>query len=104
MKLKELNAIKIIKMVLGDKRDPVKSEEELAQLLKKRMTKKELAVLHAKAENIDQKEIIASLKIDTSRYENLGRSAIKKLRNESVHGDFFYEKRIINEENNLFVG
>jgi len=40
MKLKELNAIQIIKMVLGDKREPIKSEEELAQILKKRMTKK----------------------------------------------------------------
>ncbi len=40
MKLKELNAKEIIKMVLGDERVPVKSEEELALLLKKRMTKK----------------------------------------------------------------
>jgi len=98
MKLKEINATQIIKMVLGDERVPVKSEEELAQLLKKRMTKKELAVLHAKAENIDQEEMMVSLKIDASRYETLVRSAIKKLKNESVHGDFFYEKKIVNEE------
>ncbi|WP_024955935.1 hypothetical protein [Sulfurospirillum arcachonense] len=97
MKLKELNAIQIIKMVLGDKREPVKSEEELAQLLKKRMTKKELEVLHAKAEGINQEEVMASLKIDAIRYETLIKSATKKMKNESVHGDFFYEKKVINE-------
>ena len=101
MKLKELNAIEIIKMVLGDERVPVKSEEELAQLLKKRMTKKELSVLHAKAEGTNEEEVMASLKIDSSRYETLVKGAIKKLKNESIHGDFFYEKKVakvINEE------
>ena len=91
MKLKELNSIEIIKMVLGDERVPVKSEEELAQLLKKRMTKKELAVLHAKVEGINQEDVMTSLKIDAPRYETLLRGAIKKMKNESVHGDFFYE-------------
>lgn len=99
MKLKELNAIQIIKMVLGDEREPVKSEEELAQLLKRRMTKKELQVLHAKVEGTDQEEVMSSLKIDAKRYEALLRGATKKMKNESVHGDFFYEQKIINEEN-----
>jgi hypothetical protein len=99
MKLKELNAIQIIKMVLGDKREPIKSEEELAQILKKRMTKKELAVLHAKVENIQQEEMMANLKIDALRYETLLSGATKKLKNESVHGGFFYEKKVVNKEN-----
>lgn len=98
MILKELNAIQIIKMVLGDERVPVKSNEELAQLLKKRMTKKELSVLHAMAENINQEEMMKSLKVDEARYEALLRSAIKKLKNESVHGDFFYDKKVVSEE------
>jgi hydroxylamine reductase (hybrid-cluster protein) len=98
MKLNELNAIKIIKMVLGDAREPVKSEEELAQLLKKRMTKKELSVLHAKAENINQEEMMTSLNVDEARYETLVKSAMKKLKNESVHGDFFYEKKVVSQE------
>ena len=98
MKLKELNATKIIKMVLGDEREPVKSEEELALLLKKRMTKKELEVLNSKVEGINQEEVMKSLKIDATRYEALVRGATKKMKNESVHGDFFYEKKIINEE------
>jgi DNA-binding CsgD family transcriptional regulator len=99
MTLKELNAIEIIKMALGDKRVLVKSEQELALLLKKRMTKKELEVLNAKVEGITQEDVMISLNIDTIRYEKLLRGAIKKLKNESVHGDFFYDKIRINEEN-----
>jgi|LGOV01.1.fsa_nt_gb DNA-binding CsgD family transcriptional regulator len=99
MTLKELNAIEIIKMVLGDKRMPVKSEEELALLLKKRMTKKELEVLNAKVKGITQEDVMASLNIDAARHETLVRGAIKKLKNESVHGDFFYDKIRISEEN-----
>jgi hypothetical protein len=98
MKLSELNAIEIINMILGDKRAPVKSEEELAQLLKKRMTKKELEVLHAKASDIAEVDVMASLNVDETRYKALLRGAIKKLKNESVHGDFFYGKTEIKEE------
>ena len=98
MTLKELKAIEIIKMVLGDNRMPVKSEEELALLLKKRMTKKELEVLNAKVQGITQEDVMASLNIDLARYETLVRGATKKLKNESVHGNFFYDKIRINEE------
>ena len=76
-------------MVLGDNRMPVKSEEELALLLKKRMTKKELEVLNAKVQGITQEDVMASLNIDLARYETLVRGATKKLKNESVHGNFF---------------
>lgn len=99
MTLKELKAVEIIKMVLGDKRVPVKSEEELALLLKKRMTKKELEVLNAKVEGITQENVMESLNIDAARYETLVSGAIKKIKNESTHGDFFYDKKTTNEEN-----
>lgn len=99
MTLKELKSIEIIKMVLGSERVPVKSEEELALLLKKRMTKKELEVLNAKVKGVTQEDVMASLKIDASRYETLVSNAMKKIKNESVHGDFFYDKIRINEEN-----
>ncbi len=89
MTLKELKAIEIIKMVLGDNRMPVKSEEELALLLKKRMTKKELEVLNAKVQGITQEDVMASLNIDLARYETLVRGATKKLKNESVMVIFF---------------
>ncbi len=99
MTLKELNAIKIVEMVLGSERIPVKHEEELAVLLKKRMTKKELEVLNAKVKNISQEDVMESLNIDTARYETLLRGAIKKLKNESIHGDFFYDTKKVQEEN-----
>jgi len=92
MTLKELKSKEIIKMVLGDKREPVKSEQELALFLKKRMTKKELEVLNAKVKGIIQDDVIKSLNIDALRYEKLLIGAIKKLKNESTHGDFFYDK------------
>ena len=98
MTLKELNAIAIIKMVLGDTRVPVKSEEELALLLKKRMTKKELEVLNAKVEGITQEDVMKNLNIDSVRYESLVKGANKKLKNESIHGDFFYETKQPKEE------
>jgi len=92
MTLKELKAIEIIKMVLGDKRVLVKSEEELALLLKKRMTKKELEVLNSKAKGICVEDVMESLNIDAQRYETLVTGATKKIKNESVHRDFYYEK------------
>ncbi len=39
-----------------------------------------------------------SLKIDTTRYEKLMSGAMKKIKNESVHGDFFYDKKIKTSE------
>ena len=87
MKLKELEARKIIQMVMGDKRAITKSDEELALLLKKRLTKKECEVLNAKACGVFE-----TLEMDEARRESLMASAIKKIKNESVHGDFFYTK------------
>jgi len=87
MKLKELEARKIIQMVMGDKRAITKSEEELALILKKRLTKKECEVLNAKVCGVFE-----ALEMDETRRESLMSSAIKKIKNESVHGDFFYTK------------
>ena len=87
MKLNELKAREIIQMVMGDKRIPTKSDEELALLLKKRLTKKECEVLNAKACGV-----LETLEMDEVRRESLMVSAMKKIKNESVHGDFFYTK------------
>jgi len=87
MKLKELEARKIIQMVMGDKRAITKSDEALALLLKKRLTKKECEVLNAKACGV-----LETVEMDEARRESLMASAIKKIKNESVHGDFFYTK------------
>lgn len=92
MKLNELEARKIIVMVMGDKRVLTKSDEELALLLKKRLTKKECEVLNAEVSGTDKASLMSEQKIDCARYEALKASAIKKIKNESVHGDFFYTK------------
>lgn len=92
MKLQELEARKIILMVMGDKRALTKSDEELALLLKKRLTKKECEVLNAEALGKDKETLMSEQKIDATRYDALKASAIKKIKNESVHGDFFYTK------------
>jgi len=92
MKLQELEARKIIQMVMGDKRALTKSDEELALLLKKRLTKKECEVLNAQALGKDKETLMSEQKIDATRYDALKASATKKIKNESVHGDFFYTK------------
>ncbi|ATB68173.1 hypothetical protein FA592_07405 [Sulfurospirillum diekertiae] len=92
MKLQELEARKIIVMVMGETRTLTKSDEELALLLKKRLTKKECEVLNAEVLGKDKETLMSEQKIDTVRYDALKASAIKKIKNESVHGDFFYTK------------
>jgi hypothetical protein len=92
MKLQELEARKIIQMVMGESRTLTKSDEELALLLKKRLTKKECEVLNAEALGKDKEALMSEQKIEAIRYDALKASAIKKIKNESVHGDFFYTK------------
>jgi len=92
MKLQELEARKIIQMVMGESRIPTKNDEELALLLKKRLTKKECEVLNAQALGKDKETLMSEQKIDATRYDALKASATKKIKNESVHGDFFYTK------------
>jgi len=92
MKLNELEARKIIQMVMGEARALTKTDAELALLLKKRLTKKECEVLNAQVLGKDKEALMSEQKIDTVRYEALMASATKKIKNESVHGDFFYTK------------
>lgn len=87
MKLKELKAREIIQMVMGKERISSKSDEELALILKKRLTKKECEALNAQVGGT-----VDALEMSAERYEALIASAIKKIKNESVHGDFFYTK------------
>lgn len=89
MKLNELEATKIIKMVMGDKR-ALKDEVLLAKMLKKRLTKKEREVMNDLVNSVDKAVTMESLKADKERYDAILAGAIKKLKNESVHGDFFY--------------
>jgi len=89
MKLKELEARKIIISVIGE-RGELKSEEELAILLKKRLTKKERQALNAKVTGADTAEILTLLNADETRYEAIIAGAAKKIKNESVHREFYH--------------
>lgn len=89
MKLQEIEASKIIHHVLGDKRVPTKSDAELAMLFKKRFTKKELEVLNADILGVEKAVSMEALHVDEKRYDTLLAGALKKLKNEAVHRDFF---------------
>lgn len=88
MRLDELEATKVVLSVLGH-RGELKSEEELAIILKKRLTKKEMYALNAKATNADIEATLLKLNIDLQRYEELISAGTKKIKNESVHRGFY---------------
>lgn len=89
MKLEELKAREIIISVLGE-RGTLKSEDELLLILKKRLTKKERFALNAKVANADMQNTLETLNIDNERYEAIIAGAVKKIKNESVHKEFYY--------------
>ncbi len=89
MRLKELEAVKIIQLALGNKRTLTKTEDELALLLKKRLTKKECKVLNAHVTGTDKNALMEELHLDEEHYEATLAKGIKKLQNETVHADFF---------------
>ena len=68
MKLKELEAKKIVLSIMGE-RGELKSEEELAVILKKRLTKKERQALNAMVMETDTTKTLALLNADEARYE-----------------------------------
>jgi hypothetical protein len=88
MKLKELEATKIIISVMGE-RGALKSEDELAAILKKRLTKKERLALNAKVTLADKTQILEQLNADEARYDEIIESAVKKIKNVTVHGEFY---------------
>lgn len=88
MKLKELKAAEIITSIMGD-RGMLKNEEELAVILKKRLTKKERFALNAKISGADMGETLSAINVDEARFEVIVNGAIKKIKNESVHKEFY---------------
>jgi len=86
VKLKNLEAKKIILTILGE-RGELKSEAELAEILKKRLTKKERQVLNAKLGGADTKTPYS----DDTELEAIAQKAIKKIKNESLHREFYIE-------------
>ena len=63
---------------------PLKDPEELLEILKLKLTKKELKLLKAWAEETSQEEIQNSLSLDEERYGELSTKLIKKLNQEKI--------------------
>lgn len=88
MKLKELEATKIIVSILGQ-RNELKQEEELAKILKQRLTKKELKAINAHILDTNKQEVMLELNVNDERFNEIIISATKKIKNESVHKEFY---------------
>jgi len=63
---------------------PLKNPEELLEVLKLKLTKKELKLLKAWAEETSQEVIQSSLSLDEERYAELSTKLIKKLNQEKI--------------------
>ncbi len=63
---------------------PLKEEEELKEVLKTRLTKKEFKVLKGKVENIPQEDIMTKLNLDDKQYAELFAKIVKKLNQEKL--------------------
>ncbi len=63
---------------------PLKEPEELLEVLKVKLTKKELKLLKSWADGSSQEEIQADLNLDEERYGELSTKLIKKLNQEKI--------------------
>jgi hypothetical protein len=63
---------------------PLKDEDELLEILKVKLTKKELKLLKAWAEETSTQEIQVMLSLDDDRYGELSAKLIKKLNQEKI--------------------
>ena len=63
---------------------PLKEQEELLEVLKVKLTKKELKLLKSWADEAPQEEIQADLHLDEERYGELSTKLIKKLNQEKI--------------------
>ncbi|HEY9191186.1 MAG TPA: hypothetical protein VIM88_10010 [Sulfurovum sp.] len=63
---------------------PLKEPEELLEVLKVKLTKKELKLLKSWAEEMTQDEIQTAMHLDEERYGELSAKLIKKLNQEKI--------------------
>ncbi len=63
---------------------PLKEEHELKMALKAKLTKKELKLLEAWADNADLDTLKTKLKLDETRYRELSDKLVKKLNQEKT--------------------
>jgi FixJ family two-component response regulator len=70
---------KVLKEHIKKLHAPLKSEEELVEILKKRLTKKEYKILSSLADESDMKVLCKKLKLDEKRFEEVKTKALKKI-------------------------
>jgi len=64
--------------------NPLKDEDELYETLKLKLTKKELKLLKAWAQDVDTQTLKTQLNLDDERYNELSSKLIKKLNQEKI--------------------
>ena len=64
--------------------NPLKEEDALLEVLKQKLTKKELKLLKSWAEGVETSTIMTSLRLDEKRYSELSTKLIKKLNQEKI--------------------
>ena len=64
--------------------NPLKDEDELLEVLKLKLTKKELKLLKSWAQNNETELIQQDLNLDDKRYSELSTKLIKKLNQEKI--------------------
>ena len=64
--------------------NPLKDEDTLLEVLKLKLTKKELKLLKAWADGTDIEEVQKQLSLDEERYGELSAKLIKKLNQEKI--------------------
>ena len=88
MKIAEVMAVEIIESILGN-REGLKEERELQQILKKRLTKKEIKVINGTFSDVEEEHVLRDLNLSKDRFDEIYESAVKKIKNQSVHRDFY---------------
>lgn len=63
---------------------PLKAEEALREVLKKRLTKKEFKLIEYNLANLPIDEKLAKLNVDTDRLDTIEKGMIKKLNYEKI--------------------
>lgn len=64
--------------------NPLKEPEDLLEVLKVKLTKKELKLLKSWSDNVPSEELQAQLNLDEDRYGELSTKLIKKLNQEKI--------------------
>lgn len=71
---------------------PLKSEEALIEILKKRLTKKEFKVLMLMVDSVSKEEQLQKLSLDEKRYEEVKTKALKKVNFNDLKEELLEEK------------